>query len=367
VKNFIKYILVVFIFYGCTTQPVQENIVSYKESKFKKATFSKTIEHPSSMNDDIILEDEKSAVETIAIVFPSKSIGKYSIEATNTAMSFLINKNIQFNLEVIDINTESKQNVTNVLDELKNKNIYKVVFFATNGNVQFLNEYENIELFKIYLPLVNKTFYENTHQNIVFGGIDYMKQFDKLDKEVQNNLIEIYDDSMIGMILHEQFLKKYPKVKSIKISGKNPKYERILKRNKSITNSTVILNMPIVKSSIVLSQLRAHDMNATKSLSTQINYSPLLFVLTQKEDRKDFYVTNAIDKLPDNIEEMNLLFENDILYNWVNYSTILGLEYLLTDANKLFNKINIVDNQIEYNLKILKAQENKFVHYRNVK
>jgi SRSO17 transposase len=184
---------------------------------------------------------------------------------------------------------------------------------------------------------------------------------------VQNNLIEIYDDSMIGMILHEQFLKKYPEVKSIKISGKNPKYERILKRNKSITNSTVILNMPIVKSSIVLSQLRAHDMNATKSLSTQINYSPLLFVLTQKEDRKDFYVTNAIDKLPDNIEEMNLLFENDILYNWVNYSTILGLEYLLTDANKLFNKINIVDNQIEYNLKILKAQENKFVHYRNVK
>jgi SRSO17 transposase len=125
--------------------------------------------------------------------------------------------------------------------------------------------------------------------------------------------------------------------------------------------------MPIIKSSIVLSQLRAHDINVVKALSTQINFSPLLFVLTQKEDRENFYVINAIEKLPSEIEELNLLFENDILYNWVNFSTILGLEYLLSNEMKLFDKINIIDNQVEYNFNIFHTDENKFTHYKSVK
>lgn len=371
-KNLLIIFIAIFSFYGCTKQPVQESVVSYKDSSINKKL--KVVEenvnkddHQASLDDNIILEEKKLANENIAIVYASNSIGKYSIEATNTAMSFLINKNIQFNLKVIDIVDETKENIHNVLDSLKNMKIEKVIFFATNGKINYINEYSNLDAFKIYLPLVHRSFYNSTDTNMIFGGIDYTKQFDKLYEEVEDNLVEIYDDSMIGMILHDQFKAKYANIQSIKIEGKNPRYSRILKQNKSLEGSSVILNMPIVKSSILLSQIRANDISITKSLSTQINYSPLLFVLTQKEDRNNFYVVNAIEKLPSDIEEINLLLENDVLYNWVNFSTILGLEYLLTQKEELFGKINIINNQVQYNLNIYKTDDNKFTHYKSVK
>ena len=46
--------------------------------------------------------------------------------------------------------------------------------------------------------------------------------------------------------------------------------------------------------------------------------------------------------------------------NWVNFSTILGMEYLISDKELLFNKINIINNQVEYNINLLDASGFKF-------
>lgn len=367
-KIFIKYFLLIFVFYGCTTQPLQENVTSYKSDS---SQVKGLLENNKSLN--VLFEDNNVSkfednIEKIAIIYPSKSIGKYSIEVTSTAMLFLTSKNIQFELKVIDIGTETKQSIHNALNSLKDIGIQKAIFFVTKNNVSFINEYEHLETFKVYLPLVNKSNYNNIHKNIVFGGINYEKQFDRINNEYRNNLIEIYDDSIIGTTLHNQFKHKYPNTQSIKISGKNPNYEKILVKNSRILNdSTILLNMPIVKSSIVLSQFRANDINVTKVFSTQINYSPLLFVLTQKEDRKNFYLINAIEKVSSDVEELNLLFGNDILYNWVNFSTLLGVEYLITNSKKLFNKVEIIDNQVNFHLNIFRTDESRFIYYDSVK
>jgi SRSO17 transposase len=225
-----------------------------------------------------------------------------------------------------------------------------VVFLITSQNAKELFSYHNIEYFKIYLPLVNSSKYITYPKNIIFGGIDYKKQFEKLKQIISTNLIEIYDDSSLGELLHSELIAVdgYKNITSLKLVGKNPNYRHFLNKNKILTNSTVILNMPIVKSSILLSQIRANDINVANILTTQINYTPLLLVLTQQKDREHLILSNVIQKLNNKTNALNQIIGNNILSNWVNFSTILGVEYLLYNKKRLFDLVNIQNNQ--YNI-----------------
>ncbi len=59
-------------------------------------------------------------------------------------------------------------------------------------------------------------------------------------------------------------------------------------KDNRILGSTIILNTPIVKSSIILSQITAFEVEPAKVLSTQLNYNPLLVKLTQEKIEKTF-------------------------------------------------------------------------------
>jgi SRSO17 transposase len=124
------------------------------------------------------------------------------------------------------------------------------------------------------------------------------------------------------------------------------------------------MNTPLVKTSLIASQLRVYDIEPYALLSTQINYNPMLLTLTQYADRKEFFIANSIGKSTVNMEELNSLFGHDIVYDWVNYSTSVGIDYFYTHyfvptASRNFNE-NIVENQVEYDISIVKPKRYKF-------
>ena len=122
----------------------------------------------------------------------------------------------------------------------------------------------------------------------------------------------------------------------------------------------MFLNTPIIKSSILLSQLRAYDTVPYIILSTQLNYTPLVISLTQYPDRKKFIVANSIEKVNLKLEESLALLDVDVAYNWVNYSTLIGIDSIFfKDESKLFpNKI--VDNQVQYETTLHKNTRHGF-------
>ena len=90
----------------------------------------------------------------------------------------------------------------------------------------------------------------------------------------------------------------------------------------------------------------------------------MLLTLTQYGDRKNFYIANSIGKTTVEMEELNSLFGHDIVYDWVNYSTSIGIDYMYTHyfvpvTEKSFNE-KIVDNQVEYNISIIQPKRYKF-------
>ncbi|MDD2698705.1 MAG: hypothetical protein PHF17_07900 [Arcobacteraceae bacterium] len=300
--------------------------------------------------------------ETIALVFASNTIGKYSIEATNVALTHLINSNQKFQLDVFDIEIETKQNITTILDSLREKEIKKVILLLTSNSMWALNSYPEISKFDIYLPLVNIANVTNPKSNYIFGGMDYKKQFQFFVSKASSNIVEIYDESGISKSLHEELVAlNIPNLKSVQLVGKNPNYNPLFSRANKIKNSTVILNTSIVKSAIVLALLRGNSVVPKEVFATQLNYSSLIFNLTQWEDRDNLFVANSIELLPRDLEELLSFFGDDILFNWVNYSTILGLEYFMTNNKKLFKNIEIKGNQVNYPVKLFGFEGTKFV------
>ncbi|MDX9743547.1 MAG: hypothetical protein RBT59_06990 [Arcobacteraceae bacterium] len=338
-------------------EPIKREIIPIKQTETlkKEKVAEATITAPK-----ISLSNKRN--EPIAIIFASNTIGKYSIEATNIAMTYLVNKNMNFSLHIFDMELETKENIGKTLDIVKEKGIKKVICLVTSNNIWGLNSYPEIGKFDIYLPLVNKSNVTNPKANYIFGGIDYGKQFQFLASKSSSHIVEIYDESAISKTLHSELAKlNLPNIKYLQLLGKNPNYNPLFSKSSQIKNATVILNTSIVKSAIVLALLRGNNVIPKEVFATQLNYSPVIFNLTQEEDRENLFVANSIELLPRDLEELISFFGEDVVFNWVNYSTILGLEYFMTHNKKLFGNIEIKENQVNYPIKLYGFEGTKFI------
>jgi len=344
-------------------EPIKREIIPIKQTetlKKEKITLDEKVAEATITPPKISLSNKKN--EPIAIIFASNTIGKYSVEATNIAMTYLVNKNMNFSLNIFDMELETKENIGKTLDIVKEKGIKKVIFLVTSNNIWGLNSYPEIGKFDIYLPLVNKSNVTNPKANYIFGGIDYGKQFQFLASKSSSHIVEIYDESAISKTLHTELAKlNLPNIKYLQLLGKNPNYNPLFSKSSQIKNATVILNTSIVKSAIVLALLRGNNVIPKEVFATQLNYSPVIFNLTQEEDRENLFVANSIELLPRDLEELISFFGEDVVFNWVNYSTILGLEYFMTHNKKLFGNIEIKENQVNYPIKLYGFEGTKFI------
>jgi len=362
-KILIPFIAVLFFLTGCTktNYSVQEyNPLKNNPSLAKKNNTNVNV----SQKLDEIKTVESNHNDIISIIFPSQTIGKYALEATNSINTYLINKNKKFKLNVYDFEIQNKQNLFKTIKQIQEDNITKVIAMITKDDLHYLNDISNIEKIQFYFPLINKQDIKNTEKlnklNFTFGAISYKKQFEKLiDFAKDKPLVEFYGNSGIGRALHT-YLKDEKIVYTKKIDDNNGRYKYFLENNKKLNNSVVLLNTPIVKSSILLSAINSQELTIQSIVSTQLNYTPLLFSLTQKHDRTKLVIANSIGKIPEELEEYNKLIGNNLSYSWVNYSTIIGTEYLLNGNITMFKDLSIENNQVQFPVKLYRVGKSSF-------
>ena len=360
-RNILIVFISLFLMLGCTsTKPNIEYITKQKT----------VVKENNLERKDLILIDTKiDQSDSMAVVFSSSEIGKYALEATVTINTYLLYKNNNLNVVTYDIDKYKGKQLIEIFKDIKNKDISKVMLMITKSMLPELIDVDSISKFKIYLPLINS--YDtaislNTKNlELTYGAISYKKQFEKLFKySTVESISEFYDNSSIGSVLHS-YLDNNKINYSRRINDRNGEYKYFLK-NKIFTDSTILLNTPIVKSSIILSQINALEVNTKQILSTQLNYTHYLFTLTQKPDRRKVVIANSIGKLPNDLIEYNNLLNNNIIYNWVNYSTILGVEYLISGNLDLFEGVDIKNNQVDYLVELYRVKDNSFEKIENL-
>ncbi len=327
----------------------------------------------------------------IAMLLPYKKIGKYASSTTNASFAYLITKNQSFELKSYKIETENKEDIQKALNAIIEDGFTHVIAPLTLKGATTVSELNpNIN---IYFPTINKQDLNTTSSFLYFGGIDYKAQTELLIKKAVSPLVIFYDKSAIGkkLALYEEDSFKYKYIEDTNISNeintsfiKNEKIEipnrktikysisrgttnlqNHLDKNKKIQLASFFINTPIIKTSMIMSQLTLYDTNATNVLSTQINYDPLILSMTQYEDRKNMLIANSITEHKNVLVETNALLSNDIEYDWINYTTTIGIDYfynLMTNASREYN-IAIVDNQMLYPIELIQPSISRFVKH----
>ncbi len=317
----------------------------------------------------------------IALLLPYKIIGKYAASTTNASFAYLIAKNRSFELKSYKINSENYEDLQNTFFQIQNDGFNYVIAPLTKNGAFTVSQID--PQINVFFPTINKKDVNSTSEYLYFGGIDYRAQNDILLTESVSPLVILYDQSSLGKTLAQYQEQKFlqmdllnqslenmgeKKVVKFLIPKRTTNLERQLKDNENIQHGSFFLNTPIVKSGMIMSQLTLYDANATNLLSTQINYDPLLFSMTQYRDRKEMIIANSITSENNILIETNALLGNDIVYDWINYTTTVGIDYffhLLTKEDREYD-IEIRNRQMLYPIELLQPSKSKFINYQRV-
>lgn len=359
-RHLYLFVIAVFVLAGCTqknvdVKPAKEPVVITKKQVITKSseTSQDLLEKEHSVEQGFEVVDDGQ--NKIAVIYPSKVVGKYAKLTLSTISAYLIYNNQNFELETFDSYTETPESIQSQLDLLKEKGFTKVIALFTQRGFEILNGMNNIDDLNIYLPLVNKAEVLNAKKNFVFGGISYEDQIKLLSTVSNDKTSMFYVKSYVGSRLRDGFLTTFEPSSIVKeVQRKRNNYKKLI-NDERLTGRMIMLNTPIVKSAIIMSQLTAFEIEPTIILSTQLNYKPGLISLTQYRDRKNFYVVNSIAKIESFLEDYISLLGADVSYNWVDYSSLVGVNYLLKQNDSDVISTQIIDNQAQYEPKLYRS------------
>jgi len=306
----------------------------------------------------------------IALLLPYKKIGRYAASTVNATFAYLMTRSNPFILKSYRVEDEDVDTLTNTLEQIKADGFeYLIAPLTKTGAINLIAANPNIN---VYIPTINKDNVETNSPYLFFGGIDYKAQSDLLLKEATSPLVIFSGMSPTGkkLALYQEDSYTNPdKVIQYFISRKTTNLQNYLKKNRRIAYGTFIVNTPVIKTGMILSQLTLYDTKPRHILSTQINYNPLLLSMTQYGDRKNMIIANSIIQNNDLLIDTNSLLGNDIVYNWINYTTTVGMDYFysaITGDTREFN-INLQNNQMVYDITLVKPGISKFTPYKSYK
>ncbi len=320
----------------------------------------------SAISQDAVMEkplNNDSTIIRIAVLVPQKTIKKYAITTVNSALSYFLYKNYYFDLNVFNSGDEKEESILKALAEIKNGNYHYIIAPVTTEGAKVLATHVQNKI--VFIPTLHQSMVNITNGNIVFGGIDYDQQVALLATKTNERVGTFSDGTSLSHQLNGLIKKgDTPVFYEKTIESPKANFRQLFKGSTSLNKASLYLNTPLVTSSLIASQLRANDLKPFTLLSTQINYNPLLLTLTQYEDRSSMYIANSIQKAPAALEEVNTMFGHDIVYDWVNYSTSIGTDFLCQQffngaVDRVFNE-KITNNQVVYETNLYQPERNEF-------
>ncbi len=298
----------------------------------------------------------------IALLLPHRQIGRYAQSTAQSIFAYLLAQNSQYELKSFRIEDESAPRIADALQQIKAEGYRFVIAPLTLEGAQNLCTLDFS--LSIFVPTVHKNEITEPHPDLLFGGIDYEAQLEALLAQGSHSLVIFYDESPLGRKLRAQTQEHYirskeqtqhaPRVYSYGIDQKSSNLKHPLHNNPAFEGATFVLNTPVVKSAMVMSQMTLYEVNASNILSTQINYDPLLLTMTQYQDRKNMLIASGITVYNAVISETNILLGNDINYDWINYATTIGIDYMrhLSLGSEREYPAEIIDAQVHYPVKL---------------
>jgi len=314
--------------------------------------------------DDNLFVNEVSNTR-VAVIIPKNIAGRYSNKLPKAILSYLMYKEDNFEFEVYTIANEAQYNIIDALNQIELDGYKKAILLLTNQGNKVLKDVSYMYDIDFFIPTIRDQFIDN--QNVYYGGIDYKNQikalYDYIDKTsffTQDNTYLFYTSGELSNYLNDAIEQTLDfEIKKILVK-KGINYKPILSNKKEeFEDANIFINTPILKSSILLSQFRYYDLQPGSFLSSQINYNPYIFTLSQAKDREKLIIANSITNHNLELEDYNIIIHNDIRYDWINYSALIGVDYITNRQNRSLD-YQFNSHQVAYTTQVFKASIYKF-------
>jgi len=233
-----------------------------------------------------------------------------------------------------------------------------VILLLSYNNAHVLQEIDAPNT--IFVPTLNKRLLQESVP-YYFGGIDYDDQIRTLTQRSDNEAAIFYISHLpLSQKLAQLTLQYKQEATLIDLAGVKKNFKHIFAAHPQIRRSDAILHTPTVTTALTLSQLTLYGYAPPLKLSTQINFTPKIFDLTQPRDRKNLIIANAIVYPPSKaVASLNILDIN-LYYDWLSYALVIATEALLVPDMKESVE-GFVHNQIAYDTVLMEATPNGFI------
>ena len=323
------------------------------------------IKHNTFLHIDNINEH---ATLKVAVLLPSSEIGAYSMQIPDSVLNYFIFNHAPFDMKVFNFVTQNSRNLDKSLKQAIEEGYSSIILVVTQSGVQSLLKLAIPPHINILIPTININDIDEVNlfpDNIYFGAISYKDQVDKLLQTLQPKKVAIYsENSMVSKniadYLHTKEDLNITAEKTIK--DKNVYFKKLVDIPAIDNNVSVIVNTPIVTSSIIMSNLSYYDKEVRNILSTQINYRPSIFNLAQPQDLEKLYIANSNIQRNDTMDDISQMTNNDIRYDWVNYTSTLGIDYLINISGykTAYFNFKIKNNQLLYDIELVQPSHYGF-------
>lgn len=293
----------------------------------------------------------------VALIIPQDVIKSYSVVVSDSVFAYIFKRDVGSHIEIFYSGDESAENLNLAINRAKNAGFKYLIAPLTTNGLEIVNSDDYDDLI-FYIPTINIKNISNPKSNLFFGGIDYEAQIQKLLQKANHKISAFGDGSRVSNMLNEIVATNSTNPYIQNIEGSDIKLN-FLKNNYKVKNSSIFLNTPLIKSALLSSQFRVFELEPYILLSTQLNYNSALISLTQSGDRKNLYIANSIMTPDSQLETLSAILGEKLAYDWVAYSTMIGMDfiylnYINKSAQAIF-KENMQDNQIQYNINIMRA------------
>ncbi|NLY04033.1 MAG: hypothetical protein GXZ15_04250 [Campylobacter sp.] len=307
--------------------------------------------------------------KTIAVMLPEQVIGGYAEVVANSVFSYVISEDINIGVKFYYTGTEDPQALRDALMQMEKDEIALVIAPLTAKGASYVaaNSDQNMLFF---IPTIHFQVVDQSRENIFFGGIDYEEQISKLLNISNKDIVLFSDGSVLGNSLDKYVESSgYDLFAKHSISGSKKTLLGLV--DSKYNNLAIFLNLPLDKTAMVATELRLNGIKPVAMLTTQINYAPKLISTINYQDRENLYVANSITNIDKDIAGISSVLGVDMYYNWVAYSTAIGLDYLYStyidpDHKRVFSE-EILGSSINYNTKIYKTQRYVFEEFSGLK
>ncbi|MCG3676033.1 hypothetical protein [Aliarcobacter butzleri] len=396
-KQLLTLLFVAFVFLGCNQKqvvqlkmPNQNKSVPTKVKEDKTTVVEEFISNDSIIKEEVIDNSNNGSMNTVqpqadeetvaqqsininidetranvklAFVYPSTLVSKYAKSSLSTISGYLSYKQANYNLIVVDSKNESYENINNAFSKLKEEGVTKVIALFTPNALNNLNKIVTDD-FKVYLPLIEKKDSLENNDNLIFGSISYDDQLKKLSYYSNGKNSTFYQETYLGTKLKNSYdfvignsnLRK-------EISNDEKNFKNIVNDSR-LRNSSLFLNTDLVKSSLILSQMTVYEINPNTILATQILFEPMLMVLTQERDRQNLIIANSIGDVDSKLKDEIATVGGNITFEWVDYSTLVGTNYLFSNGNSSLISTKIENNQAVYTPRLFKSTDIGFLEIK---